>query len=218
MGFWRGTGGAQQPHRRAPWSTAGAPDLTSHLSRMGSKRGRDAQLTHSHPPSLLVEPETGQGRAAVTKVPAQVQLADVSQSEAARGRSRRRTASTCARPDRARGSTILLVMARCSARSRVCRSLVASSSTTGSDDAEIVLRRFRVHVLIGPLVEAHRVAGLESPGRPLPLPFSIAAKVGRVVVLGDGPARCSGCASDPAALAGSGTSSGGSIRSRRAWS
>ena len=41
-------------------------------------------------------------------------------------------------------------------------------------------------VLIRPLVEAHGVSGLEPPGRALPFTFGIAAKVGRVIVLGDG--------------------------------
>src|SRR6267142_1372949 len=52
-------------------------------------------------------------------------------------------------------------------------------------DAEEVLRRLRMHVLIGPLVEADRVPGLEAPGHPVPLAVDVAAVVGRVVELLD---------------------------------
>src|SRR6267378_877947 len=52
-------------------------------------------------------------------------------------------------------------------------------------DAEEVFRRLRVHVHIGPLVEAHRVSGLEAPGHPVPLPLDVPPVVARVVELGD---------------------------------
>ena len=39
--------------------------------------------------------------------------------------------------------------------------------------------------MIRPLVEAHRIACLESPGSAVPFAFGIAAEVGRIIVLGD---------------------------------
>src|SRR5262245_966699 len=39
--------------------------------------------------------------------------------------------------------------------------------------------------MIGPLVAAHRVSCLESPSSAVPFAFSITAKVGRIIVLGD---------------------------------
>src|SRR2546426_4988280 len=55
----------------------------------------------------------------------------------------------------------------------------------GIVDAEEVLRRLRVHVLVRPLVQTDRVAGLEPPGHPVPLAVDVAPVVGRVVELGD---------------------------------
>src|SRR5262249_11867096 len=52
-------------------------------------------------------------------------------------------------------------------------------------EAEIILWRLRVHILIGAFVETHRVPGLAAPGSAVPFAVSIAAKVGRIIVLGD---------------------------------
>ena len=54
----------------------------------------------------------------------------------------------------------------------------------GVSDVEIVLRRLRGHVLIGTLVEAHGVPGLEPPSGAVPFALGIKAKVGRIIVLG----------------------------------
>ncbi len=55
----------------------------------------------------------------------------------------------------------------------------------GIVDAEEVLGGLGVHVLVGPLVDAHRVARLEPPRQPVPLSVDVAPVVGRVVHLGD---------------------------------
>src|SRR2546425_6253766 len=51
--------------------------------------------------------------------------------------------------------------------------------------AEEVLGGLRVHVLVRPLVETHRVARLEPPGHPVPFALDVTAVVRRVVELGD---------------------------------
>src|SRR5438128_463874 len=52
-------------------------------------------------------------------------------------------------------------------------------------DPKEVLRRLRVQVLVGPLVDADGVTGLEPPRHAVPLVVDVAAVVGRVVELGD---------------------------------
>src|SRR5438876_360318 len=52
-------------------------------------------------------------------------------------------------------------------------------------DPEEVLRRFRMQVVVRPLVQPDRVARLEAPRHAVPLPLDVAPVIGRVVELGD---------------------------------
>ena len=139
---------AHQRRRRSA-TTARAP------ARPAAAAGGRTCTSRTTPASrpLLVEPGPGEGRRAVPVGAPQRRGPPRCACAAGRGGSRCRTASTCRSTWSYSRSTIFLVIARCSARSGVRRSLVVSSSMTGSLTRKKFFVDLRVHVLVRPLVE-----------------------------------------------------------------
>src|SRR5262249_34853582 len=124
------------------------------------------------------------GRTSVAKIGAQVQLTDVSQVGLTQYE-----ASIIGHPH----SQDLVVITLHDFLGNgpllgTIRGLAQGSSQYIDDgvvEAEIILWRLRVHILIGAFVETHRVPGLAAPGSAVPFAVGIATKVGRIIVLGD---------------------------------